>query len=97
MKWIFEDKVLDIDQAFLEIIIEGSPVSLLLRLRTELLYLARFLCQVTETILLFRSSSMLIIIIGFDSSLIVIEVDTLSASVCPRRPLNIVGLLDREL
>ena len=94
MQWIFEDEVFDVHQAFFEIIIKGPPVSLLLRLRPKLLYLARFLCQVAETILLLRSSSMLIIIIGFDSSLIVIEVDTLSSSVCPRRPLNIVGLLN---
>ena len=96
MKWIFEDEVLDVDQAFLEVIIECLPVSLFFCFSAELFDLALFLGQVSKTILLLCLSGVLVIIIGLNACLVVVEVNTLCSGVSPGRTLNLVRLLHGE-
>ena len=96
MKWIFEDEVLDVDQALLEVVIESLPVFFLFCFSAELLDLALFLGQVPKTILLLCLSGVLVVIVGLNACLVVVEVDTLCSSVSPGRTLNLVGLLHGE-
>ena len=83
VQWILQHQVLDVDQTFLEIVLEQCIVFFFLCSIVNLLNLILFLYDITQTIPLIFISLALFVIHAFDACFVVLKHYTLCLDIGP--------------